>query len=655
MPGLARDLALCVGALLTCAAQPGHARQSILLIAEEPGSWSRIFASVGLSVTQANHLPAPALRTLVERGGFAILEGESEFASSLGIKAGRRKIPTRSVTDVHNPGLSIVWQHSVDLPEFTIPAHAVVFTRERWTNVPVVVAIREGKGAYLWLATRPGSRGYERYPYILQALTSLGLEVPFRSNRLWAFFDSSYRRRADIEYLADNWSKAGISAIHVAAWQYFESSPVNDSWLAQVIEACHRRGILVYAWLELPHVSEAFWRDHPEWREKTAVGQDAFLDWRKLMNLHDRDCARAVESGVRELLARFDWDGVNLAELYFESLEGMDNPARFTPMNDTIRREFQNLTEVDPLTLFKAEASKETKQAFLNYRAELARRLQEEWMAIVEDVRRESRPHLDLVLTHIDDRFDERIPSLLGADTTRVLPMLNRHDFTFLIEDPATIWHLGPDRYREIAARYKPITSKTDKLAIDINIVPRYQNVYPTKQQTGLELFQLVQTAASAFARVALYFETSILKPDLGLLPASAAAVSRFEQRGSSTVVESPYGVGMQWRGVPLVDGRPWPLVSSDGVVWLPAGPHVMEDGGTMPALRVERLNCDVQAAALRGAKVEISYRSSARALITLSHRPTQIEVDGERIEPVWFGERTLVLPRGQHIVTLSP
>jgi hypothetical protein len=40
----------------------------------------------------------------------------------------------------------------------------------------------------------------------------------------------------------------------------------------------------------------------------------------------------------------------------------------------------------------------------------------------------------------------------------------------------------------------------TEKLAIDLNIVDRYQNVYPTKQQTGTELFELVHQAAATFS-----------------------------------------------------------------------------------------------------------------------------------------------------------
>ena len=83
----------------------------------------------------------------------------------------------------------------------------------------------------------------------------------------------------------------------MAAWHYNEPDAERDAYLRRLIEACHKRAILVYAWMELPHVSEAFWQEHPEWREKTALLQDAHLDWRKLMNLQNPDCFRAVADG----------------------------------------------------------------------------------------------------------------------------------------------------------------------------------------------------------------------------------------------------------------------------------------------------------------------------------------------------------------------
>ncbi len=412
----------------------------------------------------------------------------------------------------------------------------------------------------------------------------------------------------------------------------------------------------MYAWLELP-VSERFWDDHPEWREKTAALQDAHLDWRKLMNLTNRDCFRAAALGVRDLIGRFDWDGVNLAELYFESLEGAANASRFTPMNDDVRREFRKARGFDPIELFRTPGARPAGdiRLFLDFRAELARRAQVEWLGEMEAVRN-ARPDLDLVLTHVDDRFDPGMRDAIGADAARVLPLLERHDFTFLVEDPATIWHLGPQRYPEIARRYEPLTRRADKLAIDINVVERYQDVYPTKQQTGTELFQLVHLASQSFSRVALYFENSILPVDLPLLPAAGSAVVRAEGIGGRLVVDSRYGTGVEWSGPVLVDGSPWP--AADGsTVWLPPGAHVIEPGAAEPAARLLDFSGDLKAAASRAGGIEFAYSSSSRAIAIMDRRPASIEIDGAEaaLEPFDAGPGRfgLFLPRGQHFVAM--
>ena len=205
-----------------------------------------------------------------------------------------------------------------------------------------------------------------------------------------------------------------------------------------------------------------------------------------------------------------------------------------------------------PSSCFQNRKDAASLRLFLDFRAALARRMQEEWIAEIEKVRT-ARPDLDLVLTHVDDRFDTGMKDAIGADAGRVLPLLDTHDFTFLIEDPATVWNLGPQRYPEIAKRYQPLTTRSDKLAIDINIVDRYQDVYPTKQQTGTELFELVHLASTAFPRVALYFENSILAPDLHLLPAAGAIVPQVERTGDKLVDRLPAevsacsGMVMRW------------------------------------------------------------------------------------------------------------
>lgn len=656
-------------ALAACAA--AFAAEPFLYYAP-PGSepWPEILGTIGLVPAASPHdarilvlgdaAPPADWRERLEAGAVFIVQGESPVAAELGIRKSDRCFVARSLEDVHRPGLRIVWERPVELPVFTAPEDARVLARERWEKAPLAAAVRRGKGAVLWLACSPGEKAYARFPYLLHALVDLGVEPPLASRRLWAFYDSSYRLRVDLDYFARRWRKAGIAALHVAAWHFFEPDPERDAYLARLIEACHRNAVLVYAWFELPHVSERFWQDHPEWREKTALLQDAHLDWRKLMNLANPECARAVRAGVRRLVERFDFDGVNLAELYFESLEGAANPARFTPMNDDVRREFRAAAGFDPLDLFQPGSPRHLSRnqnglaAFLDYRARLAARLQREWMAELEALRA-ARPHLDLVLTHVDDRFDPRIREAVGADAAALLPLLERHAFTFLVEDPATVWHLGPKRYLEIARRYQELAPRRDRLGVDINIVERYQDVYPTKQQTGTELFQLVRAASEAFPRVALYFESSLLALDLALLPAAAASARKLERRNGRLLVDAAQPLGVRWRGPARVNGRSWPACD-DEHVWLPAGAHVLEEGGEPVAVRLLDLNANLLAAEALPGGLEFAYRSTSRAIAVLDRAPVAVEVDGEpaRLPVIKDRDRFILLaPRGQHLITV--
>jgi hypothetical protein len=630
---------------------------------DAPGPWPAVLSSIGLRenatgdvlvVPNGAQVSLQDCQSRLDRGAFLILEGQSPLAESFGFHATQKPhVIVRSVEDVRASKLHIVWEKPLDLPVFEIPKEARVFAAERWQGVPLMAGFKRAKGAVLWIAASPGPHGYERFPYIPQALADLGLEAPFRSERLWAFFDSAYRSRVDIDYFAARWKAAGIGALHVAAWHYWERDPQADEYLRKLIDACHRNGIVVYAWLELPHVSEKFWDQHPEWREKTALLQDAQLDWRKLMNLTNRAAFAEVSKGMRDLIGRFDWDGVNLAELYFESLEGFDNPARMTPMNDDVRAEFRKKEGFDPIELFSSIKVKQGSgmAQFVDFRADLARRQQSEWLAQIEEIRK-TKPYLDLALTHVDDRFDTTMREKIGADASKVLPMLGSHDFTFLIEDPATIWNLGPQRYPQIAARYSGLTPAQDKLAIDINVVERYQDVYPTKQQTGTELFELIHTASAAFPRVALYFENSILSPDLPLLSAAASQVDRAETVAGKLVVESRHGAGVPWQGPALVDGKPWPVLNGK-TLWLARGPHSIEPAAKPTAFRMLDFNGELKSAKVVADGVEFAYHSSARAMATLEHAPRKVEIDGAETKPEMAGN-VLILPRGQHLVTLT-
>jgi hypothetical protein len=640
---------------------------SFIVTGTDAAPWGKIFGALGIGSADAVRASIVVLGgnatmdvTALSADHIVVLEGTGTAAHSLGFIGKSGDISVRQICDIHAPKMQIIWEQPASLASVTIPDGFQVFATEKWKGVPVLAGKRTSHGAILWVAASPGTAGYERYPYLLNALVDLGLELPLRTTNLWAFFDSSYRLRADVDYLAKRWRQAGISALHVAAWHNADPDPAQDAYLKKLIEACHRNSILVYAWLELPHVSEKFWADHPVWREKTALGQDAQLDWRKLMNLQNPDCHREVARQISSLLNRFDWDGVNLAELYFESLEGVSNPARFTPMNDDVRAEFKEISGFDPKLLFDpssqyAVAKNPTAlRKFLDFRAVLASRLQSDWLKEI-DVIKTAKPYLDIVVTHIDDRFDPAIRDELGADVAHNLPSIQAHRSTLLVEDPANLWNLGADRYSKIAEKYRILAPDNNRIAVDINIVERYQDVYPTKKQTGIELLELVHQAASSFSHVALYFENSIEKQDLTLLPVAAANATEIEHGPDELDIKSTSQTRVAWEGPVEIDGTIWP-VQNEHFVLIPAGKHRLSPGLHCAPVTLSDFNGDIQSALISENRVDLSYISRGRAFATLASPVSSIEVDGA---PFWkpapgSAETTITLPAGQHLVSFN-
>ena len=628
-------------------------------------SWGKILGAVGISeskqaqasiVVAAEGAGEDVARIAEDR--ILILVGNSAAAAKFGIENTTEPLSIRQICDTHAPQMQIIWQRAADLHSAKVPADFRVFATEKWKGSPVLAGKKTAHGAVLWMATQPGPSGIERYPYLLQALSDLGLELPAQTTNLWAFFDSSYRIRADVDYLAARWRKAGISVLHVAAWHNVEPDPIQDAYMKRLIEACHRHAILVYAWLELPHVSEKFWADHPEWREKTGVGQDAQLDWRKLMNMQNPDCRAAVSQEIGGLLDRFDWDGVNVAELYFESLEGASNPARFTPMNDDVRADFKRVGGFDPKLLFdptsqySATKNGPALRKFLDYRAELVSKMQSQWLDVI-DKTRVKKPYLDVVLTHIDDRFDPGIRDELGADVARSLPGIQARKSTLLVEDPATMWDLGPDRYGKLAEKYHELTNDRKQIAVDINVVDRYQDVYPTKKQTGVELLELVHQAAVSFSKVALYFENSLEKQDLVLLPAAATSAHVEQESNGAIDVDSADGSRVAWRGPVSMDGKTWPVQNERSVI-MPIGKHRLTVATEAAAVSLSDFNGELRTAFVSSNKTDVSYVSRSRAVALMTSKVSLVEVDG-----VMFWKAgaeavptSFLLPAGQHLVT---
>ncbi|SRR5579871_2943973 len=626
---------LCV-ALHACfflfGAPPDYAR---LLDAVQIPMVERIEDATAIVVPAgATGVDTAAIVARVDSGALLVTEGDSPLSRALGLSFNASSIEVTQVEDASSPKLAIVWEKPLKLVPPSVPPGAKVTVKDKWTGAPLAMVFPHGRGRVFFLAA-PLS-GYARFPYFIQTLIAeCGVTPPFRASRLHAFFDYGYRTGVDVDYFAKRWRRDGVMALHASAWQFWDRNSDRDQYLHTLIAACHREGVLVYAWLELPHVSDKFWQDHPEWREKTAALADAHLDWRGLINLLDPNAFQAVARDLNKLLGDFDWDGVNLSELYYESPQGPENPQRFTPMNDVVRADFRKQSGIDPVEFFDPSSPHHyLKDAanwkkFVDYRVGRVRSLDELMLHEIHRARL-TKPYLHAILTSVDNLYETRMREALGVDVTLLRPA---SAFTLVVEDPASMWSLGPERYSVLGEKYGAQTA-----GIDINVVDRYQDVFPTKRQTGGEFLELFHNAAAAFSPVLVYFEASVLPRDMETVAYALAASARL----SGDSVESPRSVWVQTNSTQL-DGKPWPA-RTPAAILVPSGKHTV-GAGDAPGFTLTHLSGELLSATYDDPRtISFTYRSDARAIAAFSSFPSSILVDGKAVE-------SLLLPPGEHRV----
>ncbi len=446
----------------------------------------------------------------------------------------------------------------------------------------------------------------------------------------------------------------------------------------RLIDAAHRNGVLVYAWLEWPHVGQGFWNQHPEWRQKNALLQDAKLDWLDLMDLQNSDCMNAALDDLSRQL-ELDWDGVDIAEFTItgaggEALEGPARPEYFTSFGLPMRTEFAMVGGFDPLELENSKSEHFWKndpvglEKFYEYRTAVNNRLLRQVVESLVNLKKTGRRDWELIHTVVDNSLHPEINHLLGFDLQATLALMKEFGVTLNVEDPFMEWVAPPGRYHRLRKTLASMMPEGNSM-IDINVVPAHpldQHGFPSEQATGAELLQQIQAAADRNGRVCIYCESSLFEPDWTLIPGAMAAGSAIRKNPEGWAVTSPATVTLTVEvrdKLVYIDGNLWPGRGTSHVV-MPAGHHQLSirpapaspDSGKgalrLLALSGELLGCEVNEGGF-----EIVYSSPARCLLTLNHPPARVFVDGIASDlPVLKGvEGTLVFaPSGKHRLLMT-
>ena len=661
-PGLARALST-VGFGVREAAPEAyraipHASPSLLIVPER----------------EAKRLDISMIDTIVDdvkAGRPLLLDGSTPLAAALGV------IPTSE----HDEASRYRWDHyasdPVRLPgpltytKLRLRAGLQVLASDEKHDAPLVVSGSLGQGRFIYTAIplEPAAGMVFQYlPFLAQAIVDeLHISPSLIADNLCVYFDTGDDPKVDPDAAVAQLKKWSVREVHLGA---FYGSETFANFVPRFLAAAHLEGISVYAWLEYPMVSTEFWTEHPQWREVTASGHAAIMDWRYHMALEDPACFNAVAELTRQLVLNNDWDGVDFAELYFEADPGVyKHPREFTPMGSAFRRLFVQRYGVDPREMFDPDSpnyglrNPELRGEMQELRVDLVTQLTQQFLEVLAACQAQ-KPYLQTTLTFIDALRDPTVTARFGVDPERLLALQKHFGFAVEIEDPYTVWNSSPDRYRDIGEHYRPRLQPGTPFSIDVNVVDRIPPGRPLNRPRGLELYEVLANVAAHVDMVTLYAFSTFSADDMRLVPAVL---------GAQQLVGSPTGDGavqcrrqMEWqvdtRGKTVeVDAHEWPC-RSDGQVVIPAGKHTVsirvQAGPSDPdRLRMEWINGNVLTAEQHGQGVTLSYESRGRCYVTLNRLPSHVLCDGAEGRAGLLsghGHFCLVLPQGKHTIEMQ-
>lgn len=607
--------------------KPASSLPVLVVRAPSEGSWVRLLRSAGWAAVYGGVgdlerrtgavVPADAtlsagqvedLKRWVEKGGRLATASESLLAK-LGFERGAELTAT---------GVSgALWAQSQAVKPFVAGEGAQVLSVSKPGRKPMIVARRLGSGLAVGLAVDPvagGRAGFELFPTGSALLGQLlGAPIGPRAQSAEIFVDPGGLHdsiKGSPTKIAAQLARAGARIAQVAGWNYDFNDPANNYDYGALIEALHARGILAYAWLEPPFVTLRMWQDYPQCRERTATGREALVDWRSLIALYIPQCMQAAQASWRRILTKYDWDGVNVAELYFEPDIKDSN---FTPFTAYALKRFGK----DPTT---------HRDEFFAWRKALVTKLNDEVLRFVNGL--PHAQHFGMELTVIDDRLDPDLGHQVGSDVGALAQVARRNGAALIVEDPFTSWTEGPLRYDRLGPHVRRLMPPQSAL-IDVNVVPRIGGPRPTVQMEGAELGLALGSATAKLGRLAIYSLGTLTGPDLDLVPramAASTATTDLGVFGSWTVKLTAPHPG--WNRL-KVDGIPWP--SGDGVAIVPPGNHVVVWAKGDPyGPGLTAFGGELGTAHVSGASLTFTYVARPDALAVVTEKPKTLAIDGK-------------------------
>ena len=617
------------------------------------------------------------IKDFVNQGGNVITDKKNKLTTSLGYTFIESEIKVHDIRDNFYPQQHISWKMPQPVKKLEVSDDDDIFCQDAASGMPMAIGRHFGKGKVLYFATLfdPNSMlGYSMYPFALDYIRRyFAINPTVRKENMDYYFDPGLRQTTSVENLVKIWVKQGVRYIHVSGWHQY---PKYTYDYARLIKLCHENGLLVYAWIEPPQVSQKFWKNHPEWREKNYIGQDVRASWRYPVALTDPKCLAAATQEYLTLLTKFDFDGVNIAELYFESDNGFENPEQFMPMNKSAQIEFKKLYKFDMPDIFNETSSYywmknlNARKAVTQYRVNKIKELHDYLLSSIYKTMAQ-KPGFDVILTFMDSYESPEIIENVGVNSDVMISLQRKFGCKLQVEDPESRWNDSPDRYISLGKKYTSQITDRNKVLLDLNIMQfRSSNTlipFPTLTQTGIESYQLINSSSIGAPRYTIYCEGSVNPQDMPWFMYASATDVKILETDSGTTVDCPTNFTLRLPSnlrIITLDGKQL-IGLRDNSFFIPSGKHLISfndaglPGFSTVEIQPQLLSCSGTVTNLEYdmRKVSFDYVSDMITLVSFNQAPAQVYVDGKELKnlEVMKGNDcySIKLPNGSHGVSV--
>ena len=613
----------------------------------------------------------------VQNGGNLITDYKNRLIEKFDIKFLNSTVKVFSLHDKFYPYEHINWKYDQLVKKFEFSDDDEVFCSDATTGLAMALGKKFGKGKLIYfnsLFDPYSMQGYSNYPYaMIYVKNFLNLQPFVKRNNLEFYFDPGLRQTTSIENLIKLWLKEGIRIIHVAGWHQY---PKFNYDYKRLISLAHANGILVYAWLEPPQLNNKFWNEHPEWREKNYKNNDARPAWRYPLALTDEKCLNTVLNEYLKFIKQYDFDGVNIGEMYFESGKSFSHPEQYTPMHISACNEVKKRFNIDlrqifnPNSIYYWKTHPTIRQTITNYRIEKVTALHDRFLKAFKNYAN-TKPGFKIMVTTMDTYGSPELKEEVGIDIDSIIKLQKKYGFLLQVEDPASKWSTDPERYEAIGKFFISKGVPKKDLLLDLNILSfRDKNKitpFPTLIQTGIESYHLIHSSSLGAPRFTIYSEASVNPQDISFFSYASAGDVDYNASDNGYEVNSPYSFTITLpKHIKFiqVDGDAM-LGYNDNSFLIPAGKHTIKyitnEIGGFSTVEIQpqiiSISGNLLAAEYDMRKIFFTYESEGRTIVSFNNEPSALLVDNVKYPfTVMKGNDcySIFLPSGKHQVELT-